>query len=74
MLRTLMATAGHPVSRRRVIEGLGEDFLEYDQRRLDSQLRRLRQKVRREAGRELPINTIHSRGYVFAALGALSGE
>jgi len=71
LLCLLVSSVGRTVSRRRIITGLGEDYLTYDQRRLDSQLRRLRQKVRRHTGRELPVTTVHSVGYVFAGIARL---
>ncbi len=74
LLQVLIGNAGQTVRRRRVILGLGEDYLSFDQRRLDSHLRRLRQKVRRCTGRELPVTTVHGVGYVFAAEGHLLGR
>jgi DNA-binding response OmpR family regulator len=53
------------VTRREIIQALGHDFLDYDQRRLDSQMRRLRRKVEQECGLELPVSTLRSVGYRF---------
>lgn len=66
VLLTLMS-GGDCVTRRTIVEALGEDFLEYDQRRLDTQMRRLRRKVKEACGQALPVNTLHAMGYCFYA-------
>jgi PAS domain S-box-containing protein len=66
VLLTLM-TGGECVTRRTIVEALGEDFLEYDQRRLDTQMRRLRRKVAEACSQPLPVSTLHSIGYRFYA-------
>lgn len=53
------------VSRREIIEAMGHNYLDYDQRRLDSQMRRLRRKVETVCGLTLPITTLRSVGYRF---------
>lgn len=53
------------VSRKDIVEALGEDFLQYDQRRLDTQMRRLRRKVEQAAGLKLPVATLRGVGYRF---------
>jgi DNA-binding response OmpR family regulator len=67
VLRALVDGQGRPVSRRQIVSALGEDFLAYDQRRLDTQMRRLRLKISERTGRELPVNTVHGVSYLFAA-------
>lgn len=64
VLLTLM-TGGECVTRRTIVEALGEDFLEYDQRRLDTQMRRLRRKVTEACSQPLPISTLRGIGYRF---------
>lgn len=66
VLLTLM-TGGECVTRRTIVEALGEDFLEYDQRRLDTQMRRLRRKVAEACSQTLPVSTLRSIGYRFYA-------
>ncbi len=66
VLLTLMS-GGKCVTRKTIVEALGEDFLEYDQRRLDTQMRRLRRKVKEACGQQLPISTLHAVGYHFYA-------
>lgn len=65
VLRCLMAAPGESISRRQIIHALGGDYLSYDQRRLDTQMRRLRRKVLDNGGTELPIKTLRNSGYCF---------
>ncbi|MGZ0786057.1 response regulator transcription factor [Pseudomonas saponiphila] len=65
VLQALMNGAGSNVSRRQIVEALGEDWLGYDQRRLDTQMRRLRRKVEQATDLELPIKTLRNSGYCF---------
>lgn len=67
VLYTLITECGLPVSRRQLVDALGKDFMEYDQRRMDTQIRRLRKKVKEKLGVELPVKTVHSVGYIFTA-------
>ena len=67
MLHTLMRHAGELVSRQQIIQALDEDLLNYDQRRLDTQMSRLRRKVEEAGGIELPVNTARNAGYRFHA-------
>ena len=63
LLEVLAAAGGVPVSRRAIVEAQGHDWLDYDQRRLDTQVSRLRQRWREHAGGELPLKTVHGAGY-----------
>lgn len=58
-----LAQGGECVHRRAIVRALGEDYLQYDQRRLDTQMRRLRRKVEQACGRTLPVATIRGVGY-----------
>lgn len=53
------------VTRRDIIEALGEAFIDYDQRRLDTQMRRLRKKVAQGCAHALPVSTLRSVGFQF---------
>lgn len=53
------------VARRKIIETLGEDYYAYDQRRLDTQIRRLRRKVEQACAHPLPVNTLSTIGFQF---------
>lgn len=66
VLLTLMS-GGECVTRRTIVEALGENFLDYDQRRLDTQMRRLRRKVTEACGQALPVSTLRGIGYRFYA-------
>lgn len=67
ILKTLVKHCKQPVTRRQLVAALGKNYLDYDQRRLDTQMRRLRRKVLAVSGLELPIRTIHAVGYMFSA-------
>ncbi|MBG6223113.1 DNA-binding response OmpR family regulator [Janthinobacterium sp. CAN_S1] len=67
VLHVLMAEPEHIVSRQQIVQSMDEDFLSYDQRRLDTQISRLRRKVEQACGMTLPINTARNAGYQFYA-------
>ena len=67
VMLALFKGQGRLVSRRQVVTALGEDYLDFDQRRLDTQIRRLRVRSEKQFSRKLPINTVHGLGFVFAA-------
>ncbi|SFM95638.1 DNA-binding response regulator, OmpR family, contains REC and winged-helix (wHTH) domain [Formivibrio citricus] len=67
VLNSIARGRGDPVKRRQIVEALGEDFLTYDQRRLDTQIHQLRKSVFDAANVELPILTARNRGYIFGA-------
>lgn len=67
VLHCLMAQAGNNVSRQHLVEALGQEYLSYDQRRLDSQMRRLRRNIEEGSGQALPIKTLRNAGYCFYA-------
>ncbi|NML44932.1 PAS domain S-box protein [Ramlibacter sp. G-1-2-2] len=58
-----LATGGECVRRQAIVKALGEDYLQYDQRRLDTQMRRLRRKVEQACGLQLPVATVRGVGY-----------
>ena len=62
---------GHPgevVTQRTLVEALGFDWLDYDRRRLDKLVSRLRHRWQEESGQELPLKTEYRHGYSFGAL------
>lgn len=67
VLHVLMAEPERIVSRQQIVQSLGENFLCYDQRRLDTQISRLRRKAEQATGMTLPINTARNAGYRFYA-------
>ncbi|MCG9096181.1 response regulator transcription factor [Laribacter hongkongensis] len=64
LLSVLAAARGNAVSRKDIVQAQGHEWLEFDQRRLDTQVSRLRQRWRLVAGHELPLKTAHRSGYV----------
>ncbi|MQA39965.1 hypothetical protein GEV02_17585 [Rugamonas sp. FT29W] len=56
---------GEPVSRKRIVQEFGENYLNYDQNRLDTLVTRLRKKVEHEAQQVLPLHTVRVRGFSF---------
>jgi PAS domain S-box-containing protein len=60
-----LATGGKGVSREAIVCALGGNYLDYDQRRLDTQMRRLRRKVEQACGLQLPVTTLRGIGYHF---------
>ena len=54
-------------SKRLLVEAMGFDWLDYDLRRLDTLISRLRQRWREKSAVELPLKTEHREGYSFGA-------
>jgi len=54
-------------SRRQLVEALGEDFLSYDERRLEAIFSRLRRKIVASTGLQAPILSLRNQGYAFTA-------
>ncbi|CAA7627885.1 Response regulator [Candidatus Terasakiella magnetica] len=63
----LAATPGEPVSRDDIFRALGKRGWDPADRSVDSMVRRLRAKCEEAFERELPIESVHSVGYAFAA-------
>lgn len=59
---------GEAVSRRCIVQEFGHDYLDYEQNRIDTLVRRLRGKAARLQGVRLPLNTERLRGYSFGAV------
>ncbi|GAA0693132.1 two-component system response regulator PhoP [Marinobacterium maritimum] len=57
----------HPehAPRAELVSGLGEDYLQYDERRLEQIMSRLRKKIREYCDAS-PIKAVRGRGYVFS--------
>ncbi|RAU22794.1 DNA-binding response regulator [Paramagnetospirillum kuznetsovii] len=63
----LVSRPGEPVSRDEIFRGLGKRGWDPADRSVDSMVRRLRAKGGEALGQELPIESVHSVGYAFAA-------
>ncbi len=57
---------GGEASRRKLVEGLGGKFLDFDQRRLETLISRLRRKIEAESGVSGSIRAIRGDGYLFS--------
>lgn len=66
-IAALAETPGIAVARKRIIAAMGHDIDYYDPRRLDTLLSRLRNKLAKEGESGLPVRSIHSIGFAFAA-------
>ncbi len=66
-LQKMAAQAGEVVARQELVLSLGHDPRTYDFRRMEILVRRLRNKVKSELGRELPLETVRKIGYAFTA-------
>lgn len=60
-----LVDVGEAVSRKQIVQAFGEDYLSYDQNRIDTMVRRLRKKIEAVAGVKLPLNTERVRGFSF---------
>lgn len=67
LLAQLASRPGEVVLRNDLVLGLGEDPLEYDPRRMEILVRRLRGKAQTQFGSTLPLETAHKQGYAFTA-------
>jgi DNA-binding response OmpR family regulator len=64
-IEALRKDAGNVVSREKLVYSLGQDPAEYDPRRMDTLVQRLRQKIEAADMDELPLHTRHGQGYVW---------
>lgn len=67
LLDCLAQASGGVVSLKEIVAALGEDWLDYDRRRLDTLLSRLRRRWLDATGTALPLRTEHRHGYSFSA-------
>ena len=65
VLKAIAGGQGQAVSRRKIVDALGGDYMQYDQRRLDTQLYQLRKCVSDAVGLDLPVRTARGQGYQF---------
>ena len=65
-LATLAKAPGRIIPRKEVVASLGYSWRDYDMRRLDQLVIRLRRRWRQTHGSHLPLRTEHGKGYWFA--------
>ncbi len=63
-LQVLVEQLGQTVSRKKVVQSLGKNFVDYDPRNLDVLVLRLRKKVASLTPALFPLKTVHGVGYV----------
>lgn len=65
VLKAAADANGNLVSRKMLIEALGQDFWHYDERRLEALISRLRRKLASYAPEGFPIRAVKGQGYWF---------
>ncbi|MFZ2403588.1 MAG: helix-turn-helix domain-containing protein [Methylobacter sp.] len=65
VLKAAANANGNLVSRKMLIEALGQDFWHYDERRLEALISRLRRKLASYAPEGFPIRGVKGQGYLF---------
>lgn len=68
LLEALIERPNQIVSRDALIARLTADVYDFDTHRLDSLIHRLRGKVQRVLGKQLPLNAVHGEGYVLVVV------
>jgi DNA-binding response OmpR family regulator len=66
-LSLVMEQPGQPRSREELIRSIARPVPHWDNRHLDAVVSRLRRKVLKETGHELPVKVIYGNGYAFTA-------
>lgn len=67
-LTCLVNSPSEVVLKDSLIVGLGQDLSEYDPRRMEILVRRLRTKIKNNLHYDPPIETVHGQGYVFTGV------
>ncbi|MCR6629887.1 MAG: response regulator transcription factor [Magnetospirillum sp.] len=67
LLERLLQHPGETATRQELLAALGYEEDEAGNRNLEAIVRRLRRKIESVAGGKAPIQTVHSRGYLFSA-------
>lgn len=65
LLTCLSAAPDQVVSRRALVEAFGENWFDYDERRLNTMVSRLRHRWQAVSGQELPLKTERAAGFSF---------
>lgn len=67
VIKAVIEGRGTTISKKDIVLALGEDYLNYDLRRIDTQMNRLRRRTLEASGTELPLKTLRNEGYEFCA-------
>ena len=72
LMELLFGNANRVVTRRMIAAAFDTEWLDFDERRLDQTVSRLRRRWRDSAGAELPLRTEHRQGYSFRVESAMN--
>lgn len=67
VIKALAAGAGNSVTRKQIIAAMGQNYLEFDERRLEVAISRLRRKLVPETPANSPLRADRGTGYCFVA-------
>ncbi|MFJ9451949.1 MULTISPECIES: response regulator transcription factor [unclassified Herbaspirillum] len=65
LLQLLARNMGQVVHRQQIAKAFGVEWIDYDERRLDQIISRLRRRWQNLSGEKLPLRTEHGQGYSF---------
>jgi DNA-binding response OmpR family regulator len=65
LLQVFSKAYGGEASRKKLIEGLEKNYLDYDERRLETLVSRLRRKIADISGEKDLIRSLRTEGYLF---------
>lgn len=65
LLQLLARNMGQVVHRQQIAKAFGVEWIDYDERRLDQMISRLRRRWQNLTGEKLPLRTEHGQGYSF---------
>lgn len=68
LLMQLAKSYPNVAQRRALIESLGHEYLQFDERRLEAAMSRLRRKLRSDESLPSPLRSARAQGYVFTEL------
>lgn len=68
LLSNFIERAGIPVTKKELIASVGGNPDYYDPKRLEAAMRRMKQKISKETGAQLPVDAIYGVGYSMKAL------
>lgn len=74
IIKLLIEANGTWLTRPEIVVALGKADTAENCRNLDTAIRRVRQKIMKEIGEELPVRTAYGRGYAFTSSGVIAGD
>lgn len=74
IIKLLIEANGAWLTRPEIVEALGKADTAENCRNLDTAIRRVRQKIMKEIGEELPVRTAYGRGYAFTSSAIVAGD